>query len=674
MTRLEVDEYWRGTGLTPDRFQLEACRVIADGGNVLVSAPTGSGKTAIAGYAVARALDDGRRAIYTTPIKALSNQKFVELVGLHGTERVGLLTGDVSVRPEAEVVVMTTEVLRNMIYSNSARLDTVEVVVLDEVHFIQDTYRGAVWEEVIIHLPPAIRLVALSATVSNASTVADWMSAVRGATMSIEERRRSVDLTHLYALDSPGEQEPIVVDLLRDGRLNPDVGRAERRMNPSHAGRAHRGRRRTGPRPPGRTEVVEALARRDMLPAIFFIFSRSGCTHAASSAIRHGLDLTSEGEKREIVALAESVVVDYTDDDLAVLGFGRFLSQIERGVGVHHAGLVPAFKEIVENLFGRGLIKVVFATETLAVGINMPARTVVLDKVTKFEGTGHRVLHASEYAQLTGRAGRRGLDEAGYAIVLWSPFVTSGQVANLVSSRSFDLHSSFRPTYNMVANLVRRTSKSEAKRLLSLSFAEFERRGHPQGRSLLDDFADARTLLERRGFLEGWALTGSGSTLCGIFHENDVCIAETLDKGALNGLGPIDLASLFSVFVHDPRRDEDDPKDAPRSRLQRPLDTVRAVHDAISKDEGRLGLPARRRPHAGLMVPIGEWAAGSSLEDVLADEGPSAGDFVRSTKQIVDLLRQVGPFLAADGRASAREAIDRLDRGVVALSHRVGTQ
>jgi len=672
VTRLGFDEYWRRIGLRPDRFQLEACRVIAGGDNVLVSAPTGSGKTAIAGFAVTRALEDGRRAIYTTPIKALSNQKFVELVAFHGAERVGLLTGDVSERPDADVVVMTTEVLRNMIYSDSARLDSVEVVVLDEVHFIQDAYRGAVWEEVIIHLPPAIRLVALSATVSNATRVAEWMTSVRGATMSVEERTRSVTLTHLYALDAPGEAEPTIVELLRDGRPNPDVARAERRMQPWRGGRAPRGKRRTGPRPPGRTELVEALARRDMLPAIFFIFSRTGCSQAAAAAIRHGLDMTTDGEKREIIAFAESVVDDYSDDDLAVLGFGRFLGQLERGVGVHHAGLVPAFKQIVENLFGRGLVKVVFATETLAVGINMPARSVVLDKLTKFEGTSHRILKASEYAQLTGRAGRRGLDESGYAVITWSPFVTSSQVAGLVSSRSFDLHSSFRPTYNMVANLVRRVSRTEATRLLSLTFAEFERRGRREDRSLLDDFSDTRSLLERRGFLEGWNLTPAGATLCGIFHENDVCVAESLDRRALDGLGAVELAALCSVFVHDPRRDEEEPTRAPRRGLQDPLDLVRRVHDEIAADERRLGLPPRRRPHAGAMASIAEWASGGSLEDVLAEDGPSAGDFVRSTKQLVDLLRQVGPFLDPSGRSAAFEAVERIDRGVVALSHRVG--
>lgn len=674
MTRLTVTEFWRELRLVPDPFQLEACTAIWRDENVLVSAPTGSGKTAIAAYGVARSLSSGRGAVYTTPIKALSNQKFLELVASHGPERVGLVTGDVSVNPGADVVVMTTEVLRNIVYTDPARLDVVETVVLDEVHFLQDAYRGAVWEEVIIHLPPDIRLVALSATVSNATVVGDWISSVRGPTAVIEEWHRPVALTHFLAVDSPGEYEPTIVRLPSSGRASPEMVRALRRMEPTRR-RPSDGRRKRqgrGPRPPDRCDVVRALQRRDMLPSIFFIFSRRGCAHAAATALRAGVDLTTDQEKATIIETAQRFVAAYSDGDLAVLEFLPFLAQLERGIGTHHAGMIPAFKEIVEYLFVRGLVKVVFATETLAVGINMPARSVVLDKVTKFESAGHRVLRPSEYAQLTGRAGRRGLDEQGAAVTLWSPFVSVDQIGGLVRSRRFDLHSSFRPTYNMVTNLVGRFSRTEARRLLSLSFAEFDRRGRRDARSLLDDFDDVRRLLEGRGFLEGWSLTQSGVVLRAVFHEQDILVAAALVSGTLDGLDPADLAAVCSVFVHEPRRDDPERVVVPSKRLGERFRSILELHASIALDERRLGLPERRLPHAGMMEIILDWARGDELEDLLVTDGPSPGDFVRSTKQLIDLLRQIGPLLRAEGPGNAIDAIRRLDRGVVALSHRVG--
>ncbi len=451
-----------------DRFQREANAAIDRGSSVLVSAPTGSGKTKVAEHAVSVALKAGRRAFYTTPIKALSNQKYHDLVEEYGENSVGLLTGDTAINGDAPIVVMTTEVLRNMIYARSSALDTLDWVVLDEVHYLQDTARGSVWEEVIIHLPRQIRLVCLSATVSNADELGEWLRAVRGPTEVVVETTRPVELENWYLVADRQGDGLVIIPTLVDGKPDERGQRYDLDLRDRSTG----GRRRYAT--PGRVEVVEMLAERSMLPAIHFIFSRAGCDEAVTSCTRAGLSFTTTEERERIRQIAESHVQDLSDDDLRVLDYGRWLDSLERGIASHHAGLVPPFKEAVEQCFVEGLARIVFATETLALGINMPARTVIIDKLTKFTGEGHEFLTPAQYTQLTGRAGRRGIDNQGNAIVLWSPFVTFEDVATLAASRSFRLTSSFRPTYNMAANLVRRYDAPEAHRLLGNSFAQFQ--------------------------------------------------------------------------------------------------------------------------------------------------------------------------------------------------------
>lgn len=461
-------------GFPLDRFQIEAMDVLDAGESTVVAAPTGSGKTVVAEYGIAAALADGRRAFYTAPIKALSNQKFNDLVALHGRDKVGLLTGDNAINPDAPVVVMTTEVLRNMIYAGSAALNDVVCVVLDEVHFIQDTYRGPVWEEVIIHLPRHIRLVCLSATVSNANEVADWITTVRGPTRFIVEDRRPVELENLYMVGDKTTGREHLFPTIVDGRPNPEAGRLEDQSHRVRGRGSVKGRPRRVLYTPARIDVIERLRDEGLLPAIYFIFSRNACDEAAASCSKLGLELTTPDERDRIRGIIHERLDDLDDDDLDVLGFPQFVAQLEVGIAAHHAGMVPPFKETVEACFVEGLVKVVFATETLAVGINMPARSVVIEKLSKFTGEHHEFLTPGEFTQLTGRAGRRGLDDRGHAVVLWNPFVHFDQVANLASSRSFRLTSSFRPTYNMAVNLVRSYSSEEARHLLNLSFAQYQ--------------------------------------------------------------------------------------------------------------------------------------------------------------------------------------------------------
>jgi len=474
-------------GITPDPFQQRAFDALDDGASVLVAAPTGAGKTLVAEYALHRARATGGKVFYTTPLKALSNQKYGDFVRRYGRDAVGLLTGDNAVNGDAAIVVMTTEVLRNMIYAGAPALDGLRYVVLDEVHYLQNRYRGAVWEEVIIHLAPEVDLVCLSATVSNAEEFADWIATVRGRTAAIIEEQRPVELTNLYAVADKGTGDieilpTFVTDASGELRPNPEASRLDAN---AAAGRRRRGDRggtwggSGSPRPrsrqmaPRRADLVETLRQRSMLPAIYFIFSRAACDDAVRQCLDAGLRLTTPEERTVLREIADRHSEPLTDDDLEALGYAEWSSGFEAGIAAHHAGLVPPLKEAVEEAFAAGLVRVVFATETLSLGINMPARTVTIEKLSKFTGEHHEFLTPGEYTQLTGRAGRRGIDPVGYAIACWNPFVPFDQVAGLASRRTSALTSSFRPTYNMATNLVARYEPEAAHRLVNLSFAQY---------------------------------------------------------------------------------------------------------------------------------------------------------------------------------------------------------
>ena len=512
-----IEEFQGLYGFDFDRFQVRACKALESGHGVLVAAPTGSGKTVVGEFAVHLALSEGTKCFYTTPIKALSNQKYTDLVRRYGADQVGLLTGDNSVNGEAPIVVMTTEVLRNMLYAGSYTLGGLAYVVMDEVHYLADRFRGAVWEEVIIHLPESVRMVALSATVSNAEEFGEWLQQVRGDTTVIVDEKRPVPLwqhmmvgRRMHDLfvsvgetddeDTGGEpgrkrtrkrdrraSSGTAVEVLVNGekmRVNPRLIRLaqedDRLTQLEHRRRHPQARARGLPRPrskyapPSRVQIIDELDREGLLPAITFIFSRAGCDDAVAQCMAAGLALTTEEEAAEIREYAEQRCADIPPADLAVLGYHEWLRALELGVSAHHAGMLPTFKEIVEALFARGLIRAVFATETLALGINMPARTVVIEKLDKWNGETHAALTPGEYTQLTGRAGRRGIDVEGHAVVVWQPGTDPQAVAGLASTRTYPLNSSFQPSYNMAVNLVAQVGRERSRSMLEASFAQFQ--------------------------------------------------------------------------------------------------------------------------------------------------------------------------------------------------------
>jgi ATP-dependent RNA helicase HelY len=463
-----------------DPFQEQACQALAKGKGVLVAAPTGAGKTIVGEFAIHLALEKNQKVFYTTPIKALSNQKFAELVSRYGPERVGLLTGDTNTNSDAQIVVMTTEVLRNMIYANSDSLIELGFVVMDEVHYLADRFRGAVWEEVILHLPKDVKLVSLSATVSNAEEFGAWLEEVRGDTEIVVSEHRPVpldqhvlfgdELMELFAAGSKNQRVNAELVQKHSSKLRIPIGKYTKGKKP----KGELDRRFSRIPKISKPEVVEILEDNDLLPAIFFIFSRVGCDAAVRTCHQYGVRLTTREEQAEIRYLVEEKTASIADEDLATLGYFEWLSGLERGVAAHHAGMLPAFKEVVEELFLRKLVRVVFATETLALGINMPARTVVLERLDKFNGESRVQITPGEYTQLTGRAGRRGIDTLGHSVIQWSGNLDPASVAGLASKRSYPLISPFKPTANMAVNLIEAFGRKRAREVLETSFAQFQ--------------------------------------------------------------------------------------------------------------------------------------------------------------------------------------------------------
>ncbi|WP_431832185.1 DEAD/DEAH box helicase [Corynebacterium appendicis] len=592
---MHLDEFRASKPFPLDDFQIEACEAVEADRGVLVCAPTGSGKTVVGEFAVSLALSRGTKCFYTTPIKALSNQKYHDLVDEHGEDAVGLLTGDTSINGNAEIVVMTTEVLRNMIYAESPALDRLSHVVMDEIHYLADRDRGAVWEEIILNLDESARIIGLSATVSNSEEFGEWLDEVRGDTDVIVSEKRPVPLNQfmmvqrkIMPLFEPGSDK-VNRDLERaierietgadEGRRDFEEGRGFRSR--SGGGRRSGGRRpQDRVRPVGRPEVVEALKGRDMLPAIVFIFSRAGCDGALFQCLRSRKELTTPEEAERIKEIADQGVEGIPEEDLDVLNYRQLRTAWSRGFAAHHAGMLPAFKHIVEQLFVEGLVRVVFATETLALGINMPARTVVLEKMVKFNGDAHVDLTPGQYTQLTGRAGRRGIDSIGNAVVQWAPAMDPRQVAGLASTRTYPLISLFTPGYNMAINMLQMNGFEDSIRLIEKSFAQFQ-----TDRSVV---GEVRKIERQKGSVEK------------LRAELDAAVDE-LGFGDADG----DIAADLVDYTRLRRDLAEEEKRAKKSSIDE-------RHKEIQKVLGRLqvgeviALPSKRRPElAAVVAPAG---------------------------------------------------------------------
>lgn len=754
-----------------DEFQSQACRAVESGKGVLVAAPTGAGKTVVGEFAAFLAVRRGRKCFYTTPIKALSNQKYQEFVARFGAEKVGLLTGDTSINGDAEILVMTTEVLRNMLYAGSSTLTSLGYVVMDEVHYLADKFRGAVWEEVLIHLMESVQVISLSATVSNAEEFGEWLQVIRGDTEVIVSELRPVPLYQHVLIDNS------LVDLfVENGHVNPEILRREREAMRRIRTPRNRGKDwSAGGHRLSRAEIIEKLHRERMLPAITFIFSRLGCDSAVRQCLASGVRLTTSDERKEIRETAHGYTQNIAEEDLETLGFPEWMNALERGIAAHHAGLLPSFKNAVEDLFQRGLIKAVFATETLALGINMPARTVVLEKLVKWNGEAHVSVTPGEYTQLTGRAGRRGIDIEGNAVVQWSPTVDSAMAASLASTRTYPLRSSFTPTYNMAINLISRFGRERARGSLESSFAQFQadravvgltRQVHKNEMAIaefdeisqchLGDFRryaelrreikETETLLAHRqakrgfdprqrahleselvdlrkamrnhpshfcndreaharvaerasrlrnenigllsrvdnrthviartfdhvcdvltelGYIQGEMTLPQGQILAKIYTESDLLLSEAIREDLFDHLSAAELLSVLSSMIFQGRTAPTQAHLIPTGSVQTALAEVTRLWAKLEVIENAHQVTTQREPDFGFCWISFRWANGHSLQSVLKDSDLSVGDFVRSAKQLIDLLQQVS-VASEKLRLKCLEAMKKLDRGVVA--------
>jgi len=681
----DISAFWQGYDFPPDDYQVEACGHLADGRSVLVAAPTGAGKTVVGECACWMALRDGTKCFYTTPIKALSNQKYHDLVARHGADAVGLLTGDQSINAEASLVVMTTEVLRNMLYAGSPTLKGLGYVVMDEVHYLADRFRGAVWEEVILTLPASVALVALSATVSNAEEFGEWLDQVRGGVGVVVSERRPVPLEQHVAVGRD------LVDLFDGQAVNPKLKQVARMqslaLRTSYKGRNHGGGRRGGnfgdpgmarrsgaadhahgPNlTPSRRQLVLAMRRADLLPAIVFVFSRVGCDAAVRQLMGDGVSLTSEYERQALMEIAEAHGVALADDDKDAVEWDAFTRALGCGIAAHHAGLLPVFKAVVEEGFAAGLLKVVFATETLALGINMPARSVVIEKLVKYNGETHADITPGEYTQLTGRAGRRGIDTLGHAIVLWRAGMNPAALAGLASRRMYPLRSSFAPTYNMAVNLVATMGYERSLELLQRSFAQFQADRRKGGRTnaLAARFERICDVLVQLGYLADDAtLTEPGRLLTRLYSEMDLVVAQALRGGVFDGLGVPELAVALSSLLYEARRDG---ASRPPRWLDAPLRGLRRLVVEVRTVERECGVEPGRTLDPGFSEAAYAWADGASLAEVLDDCGLPAGDFVRWTRQIIDLAGQIAtaPGVAANVTATALSVVKAMRRDLI---------
>ena len=753
-----------------DDFQIAACNSVEDGHGVLVAAPTGAGKTVVGEFAAFLALKHSKKSFYTTPIKALSNQKYQEFVERFGSENVGLLTGDTNINSEASILVMTTEVLRNMLYQGSSTLTNLGSVVMDEVHYLADKFRGAVWEEVLIHLMESVQVISLSATVSNAEEFGEWLGEVRGTIDVIVSEIRPIPLYQHVLIGNK------LVDLFtKPGQINSEILKLESealRKVRSRGGRQSRWIEDSNKL--SRAEIIDKLERMSLLPAITFIFSRIGCDAAVKQCLQAGIKLTSADERKEIVETANRYTQNLAQEDLEVLNHSEWLAALERGIAAHHAGLLPSFKSAVEDLFQRGLVKAVFATETLALGINMPAKTVVLEKLVKYNGEAHVPITPGEFTQLTGRAGRRGIDIEGNAVIQWSPSIDSGTAAGLASTRTYPLRSSFSPTYNMAVNLISRFGRERARGSLESSFAQFQAdraviglvKQQKRNQSAIDelleqatchlgDFSeyarfrreikDLESLLSKRGgkrtfdskqrihmeseidgmrrgmknhpchscndresharfaersdrlireneglnnrvmnrthviaktfdkicniltllgYIEGEKLLPQGLILSKIYAESDLLLTESIRRGLFKDLAPAEILSVASTMIFESRSQEDLSPKIPNENVANTLAAVTRVWAEIEELEIEMGVKTQRAPDLGFCYMIFRWANGSSLNQVLKGSDMSVGDFVRSTKQLIDLLGQIANA-SPELNKKCREAAKSIDRGVV---------
>jgi superfamily II RNA helicase len=662
---------WKGKTLSP--FQVRAVEAIQAGHDVLVAAPTGAGKTLVAEYAIEDAVKRGRRTIYTAPIKALSNQKYRDFRA-DGID-VGLMTGDVTIHPGAQVLVMTTEILRNSIFENPRSLEAVAYVVFDEVHFMDDVERGSVWEESLIFAPKDVRFVCLSATIPNAAELGAWLSEIRGReTVVIQSSRRPVPLDHRFWTAHSGAFEPDELDRVRKrealavGRASKG-GRKQSRSREERRNGGHARARSEWNAAPSAVPLLDELQARELLPVLVFSFSRKDVERLARA--NESRELLTQPEHEAMRTLQDELLRVYSLDRGFLIG--EIMSMARRGIGFHHAGMLPVHKEVVERMFTSGLIKMLFTTETFALGINMPARTVVFQALRKFDGVGFDYLSTRDYLQMAGRAGRQGLDKEGLVFSLLSPRdLVEAPIKRLMSGRAEPVESRFKLSFSSILHLVERLGRQRVPEAWEKSFNQFQHRdGTPKQREqnsreqrrVLDAHL---SFLEERKYLDGDVLTPRGH-VAKLINGFELQVTELLFRGTLENLGVEALAVVFVGLVYEERRRQD--AGWIPSKMQGTIRTKvqKDVHELISAAAVHGLSGSIKVPDWGLTPVTIAWIDGADFESLGELTEATAGDVVRNFRMSIQLMRQVRRAIHPDWDVHARlgETMEALNRDVV---------
>ncbi len=642
-------------GLELDDFQVKACDYITNGDSVVVSASTGTGKTLIAEYAIEFYTARGLASVYTSPIKALSNQKYKDFVEEFGEEMVGILTGDVSINPRAQILVMTTEVFRNMALTDPDGIKDVGILIMDEVHFMNDPERGTVWEESIIFSPENVRFLALSATIPNANEFAHWIETIHGHRVQVVEYlKRAVPLYHYYFL---GQNEMVKRERLEYYAPHPNERKSRSRAKSRH----HRGREKRSSKPkgkpPGHLDLVRWMKRNDDLPCLFFCFSRAKCESQALEAANNAHFYKEPPEE-----ILDIVDFHLSSPDISDMESIDTLKQaMERGVAFHHAGMLPAAKRAVEEAFERNLIKVLYTTETFAVGINFPARTVAFNSLKKYDGISHRYLNSKEYFQMAGRAGRRGMDDSGKVLSIvdkWQDDLL--EISRLTKEDKIPIFSQFQLSYNTVLNLVEKHSKKEIKQILERSFDSFRKRRSGRRVNVWTSWYNRVRTLERLGHIENDRLTAKGRFTTRIFTE-ELVTAELFHDDKWRNWSVIDLACLGAAVTYEIRHSRRRKRPVKEQRFFR-ISSKLGGNEYLARNLSRNGLAER--------IPLIEaWARGWTFKELVDDFDMAEGDLIRVFRQTIDVLEQVKR--ATDNEDLQNKlslSVNMLDRDVVSVS------
>jgi len=643
-----------------DPFQQEAVDAIDAGRSVLVAAPTGAGKTVVAEYAVERALERGERVIYTAPIKALSNQKFRDFRSRFG-DKIGIMTGDVTINGNAPALIMTTEIFRNALFEESGRFDDARFLIFDEVHYINDLERGTVWEESIIFAPAGMQFICLSATMPNVQELADWISEVRGSEVQVvREAHRPVPLRYHIAcagrLVSLGKLEGVMRHRAERGK---GKGKGKSKEQQTRQARTQRSDLATG-------HIIDVLEEDERLPCIFFCFSRAACEAKAWGAVDR--DFLDDEERAKVVALYDGLCERY---DIATSRMAaNFRRLASRGIAYHHAGMLPTLKEVVERLFSSGCIRLLFTTETFAVGINMPARTVAFDSLRKFDGVTFGYMASREYHQMAGRAGRRGMDKVGYVYASVDPDEDEPRgVRHVLTGQIERIQSRFELAYSTILNLYARVGETVYDACAN-SFATFQRRHHHRpGISREHEKKIAKkklSVLRTLEYISGDKLTRKGR-IAALINGYEMQIAEMYVAGLLDELDEDELNVLMVATVYEARR-RSRPRRLPKKQMKRIADPAFRCARLINSAEKLHKLDdLTKRPEFGLSLAVYQWSRGCEFDDLekLCDVGP--GDLVRNFRLAIQLIRQTINATEGDERLAAklRAGIRRLNRDEV---------